>query len=371
VLGHHGIGMFLPWSWWTYPLLQGFVGVHLFLVVSGFCIHARTARKEPDECPDFVPFWRRRLRRLYPPYLAAVGVTVFSLVVLSALRVHQAHRPVSGSSVWRTMAPGGAAEFGQASIVHLLMLFPFWPHARTVYQNQPFWSLALEEQLYLMYFMVPFLRRRIGMEKTLLVSLVVSILWRALAVFGPLGHGAPILPAACSAGRLGPEPAIRWLELGPSRWFEWVLGAAAAELAFGHLAPRRIYTSVTLALSAMGVALACQWCHAGWVFTDPFWGIAFFILVNRTVGVERAGRLVTRRWAKLLASIGVFSYSLYLVHEPLLHVLRAVLLKFAGGIPVQLAAMLLVIPLAWCFYRVFELPALDWSRRTAPAPNRQ
>src|ERR1700742_1749454 len=55
----------------------GYIGVFLFFVISGFCIHwkcakARATGLEPDI--RFGPFWKRRLRRLYPPYLIALAL---------------------------------------------------------------------------------------------------------------------------------------------------------------------------------------------------------------------------------------------------------------------------------------------------------
>src|SRR4051812_37737643 len=50
----------------------GFVGVWLFFVISGFCIHLRHARAAAAgsaEPIDFVGFWKRRIVRLYPTYV--------------------------------------------------------------------------------------------------------------------------------------------------------------------------------------------------------------------------------------------------------------------------------------------------------------
>src|ERR1041384_8491534 len=53
----------------------GYIGVFLFFVISGFCIHLQWARsKAAGVEPEirFIPFWKRRIRRLYPPYLIAL-----------------------------------------------------------------------------------------------------------------------------------------------------------------------------------------------------------------------------------------------------------------------------------------------------------
>src|SRR5689334_19066540 len=72
----------LPNNFLQYPFrlvqsvsLFGYIGVFLFFVISGFCIHlqwARTTAAGSQPEIRFVSFWKRRIRRLYPPYLIAL-----------------------------------------------------------------------------------------------------------------------------------------------------------------------------------------------------------------------------------------------------------------------------------------------------------
>lgn len=72
---------------WPVKLVQfvssfGYIGVFLFFVISGFCIHLQWAKSRANGQPQsikFGSFWRRRIRRLYPPYLMA-----FALFLLMA-----------------------------------------------------------------------------------------------------------------------------------------------------------------------------------------------------------------------------------------------------------------------------------------------
>src|SRR5678816_462717 len=80
----------LPNNLFQYPirLVQfassfGYIGVFLFFVISGFCIHLQWARtKAAGVEPDirFGSFWRRRIRRLYPPYI----ITLLLFLLLTA-----------------------------------------------------------------------------------------------------------------------------------------------------------------------------------------------------------------------------------------------------------------------------------------------
>jgi peptidoglycan/LPS O-acetylase OafA/YrhL len=103
----------------------GYIGVFLFFVISGFCIHlqwarARAAGTEPDI--RFGSFWKRRIRRLYPPYLIAL--------VLYLLTTAWAH----GLNVTHFFV----YDIG----MHLLMLHNLDP--QTCYTiNGVFWTLAI------------------------------------------------------------------------------------------------------------------------------------------------------------------------------------------------------------------------------------
>ena len=64
-----------PWPWLGF----GYLGVPLFFVISGFCIHLPQARLLASPAagrPAWRRFFARRFWRLYPPYLAAIAVAL-------------------------------------------------------------------------------------------------------------------------------------------------------------------------------------------------------------------------------------------------------------------------------------------------------
>src|SRR5262249_3570790 len=59
-----------PWPWLGFVLGFGYLGVPLFFVISGFCIHlpqARMLAAGAPRAPEWRRFFARRLWRLYPP----------------------------------------------------------------------------------------------------------------------------------------------------------------------------------------------------------------------------------------------------------------------------------------------------------------
>jgi len=221
-------------------------------------------------------------------------------------------------------------------------------------RNAPLWTLALEEQLYLLYFPLLWLRRSFGWRTTLAVVSGVCLAWRA----------APLL--------LVDLPPL-WTALGPARWLEWALGAVAVEAFVGRIALPKVAMSlsalVATAIAAVLTTLAAPEPLRG-IASDPLFGIAFFVWLNTAVRSERDG-LVPGRLVSLLARVGVISYSLYLVHVPLLSATR--LLVVRAGLPESLGAILMVGTLetgvalsgAWLFYRLIESRAKRWSRTAA------
>jgi len=314
----------------------GYVGVFLFFVISGFCIHlqwakARSAGEQPKI--QFGAFWRRRLRRLYPPYLIAFAVYLF----LTATTV--------GIDVTKF--------FIYDVVMHLLMLHNLDP--KTCYSiNGVFWTLAIEEQLYLAYFLLLFLRVRYGWTVTLAVCLLARIAWMVFShvVWLKTGLGVPVPEAAASY------------------WFTWALGAIAVEAMFGLV--RLPKWTFDLRLAAVFVLIGAGissllwwipketiWHDVGWFLMHPAWGMGFFIVINRAVASEQnwLKQLKLPVLVSVFAALGVFSYSIYLTHE--LTIMRSWQWTNAAH-PQLVNVFLVIIPLtilfAWIFFWFCERP---------------
>jgi peptidoglycan/LPS O-acetylase OafA/YrhL len=345
----------LPNNLFDYPIraLQfvssfGYIGVFLFFVISGFCIHlqwarARAAGVEPDI--RFGPFWKRRLRRLYPPYI--IALVLFLLVAYSYGQLNFTH------------------FFFYDLVMHLLMLHNLDP--QTCYTiNGVFWTLAIEEQLYLAYFLLLFVRLRWGWRVTIAVCLGARAAWMLLSylVWVKFGYGLPV-----------PEGAL-------SHWFTWALGAIGVEVFFGLMRLPRWSRDLRLAGLLLAGALALTYYlpalpkdtlakNFGWFLIHPLWGLGFFILINRLVLAEqswiRRARMPSA--VSIFAALGVFSYSLYLTHEVVVIVSwRFTNPAWLQSVNVLLLTLPITIAFAWLFFLFCERPFM--VRRNGGSFNR-
>jgi len=314
----------------------GYIGVFLFFVISGFCIHlqwakARATGVEPDV--RFGPFWKRRLRRLYPPYILALAL--FLLVAYSYSEINVTH------------------FFFYDLVMHLLMLHNLDP--QTCYTiNGVFWTLAIEEQLYLAYFLLLFVRVRWGWRVTIAICLGARVAWMLLSylVWVKFGYGLPVPEAAAS------------------HWFTWALGAIGVEVYLGLIQLPRWFRDLRLSvlLIAGGTLLSYYLPfiprdtfakNFAWFLVHPLWGLGFFILINRLVLAEQSWirRARVPSAVSMFATLGIFSYSLYLTHELVVIVSwRFTNPAWLQSVNVLLLTVPVTILFAWVFFWFCERP---------------
>lgn len=379
VLFHHlDIGMLVA-SPWLGPLRvlheAGFLGVSLFLVLSGFSIHLRVASGGAFAVR---PFLLRRLVRLQPTYYVALGLAgVVALV--SALGGHPWPHPQWGQPATPIPVPLLVASH---VTVLLATLVPAGWLAIT-------WSLALEEQIYLGYAAVVGALRRVRPVRWLLVALAACLAYRV---------GAELVLPSVPKSFPGQPGQSTWLatlafQQAPARIAEWLTGALVAEWYAGGQRLPRLLTGRLTGPAATAAALAGVWAlfehRAGWtslaghrfaltdLVFDPAAGLAFGALLVCCLGSERRaldGGAVRDR-ATPLSWLGERSYSMYLVHAPIVgttFALSGALLGSAPGrIAVAAGSVTLATVAASLLFRYVEAPCTALSKRVGrPAPAR-
>jgi peptidoglycan/LPS O-acetylase OafA/YrhL len=285
---------------------HGTLGVPLFFVISGFCIHMRWAKeysRSGKKQLDFMEFWKRRIHRLYPPYFVMLCISM--TLMLIAYFMGRANLYPEPKLRWLSI------DF----FAHAFMLHGLHPLLDEGGGNPPMWTLAREEYFYLMYFGLLAWRRTRGLATTLAGVFILGLVFPQIM--------RPLLPEDSSWWRIVNTSAI-------VLWIQWCLGMVAVEAYYGIIRLPKWCSSNWMIPIWFGLGkLSTFYCP---VLTPILWGLTFFTAVNYCIVLEKSGRWPDNSFLKWLSGVGVFSYSLYLVHNPVLNVSRRLLEPILGDL---------------------------------------
>ncbi|HEY4098294.1 MAG TPA: glycosyltransferase, partial [Baekduia sp.] len=330
--------------WFLGWLLYGHLGVAVFIVVSGYSLTLAPLRAGGALVGGPQRFLRRRAWRILPAYWAALVLSTIAYAVIL-------HPEAGGGTVARSFA------------IHATLL-------QDVFGNTPvngtFWSVAVEWQIYFLFPLILLAAWRWSMAAAVALTTFVVLGAHELAEHGgsfadKINHLSPQFLALFGFGVLA-----AWMANGP-----WAVVAPRAA--------RTVVRGVGIAAAAGVIALALgqgsPWMTEHWFWVDLLFGVAVacgLYLTTRTASPARDRVFASRP----LLVLGSFSYSLYLIHAPLVEGLQRWVVGPLADSPGANFALLLAIGLpvvlvcAYGFFVVFERPFLDRrdlaSLRTLP-----
>ncbi len=321
----------------------GYVGVDVFFVISGFLVTGQLARDIAAGRLSILGFYERRIRRIVP----ALIVMLVATAVASAVLLLPSYLLATS---WALLA--AAASVSNIYLWHNANYFApssaFQPLLHT-------WSLSVEEQFYLFVPVLMMLGARPLRQRWVLLFAPLCLASFALSV-----HATTVAPTAN-------------FYLLPTRAWEFALGSLVGTVRLpavpGGVAGRRAREA--MAAAALGLLLAPVFLFDD---TTPFpglnalWpclGTALLIQVGSPLG--GTGRsLVTRLLGTPpFRAVGLISYSLYLVHWPIISLLRyrAVAPLDFWQIAGVLVASLVLAALSWRFVeQPFRRPRAGLTR---------
>jgi len=333
-----------PPSWFKLATVfkYGAFAVAVFLVVSGFCLMLPVVRG-PELRLDggLATFARRRATRILPPYYAALGLSVVLILVFSDLR-HASGTP------WDITLPNFTLAKGAS---HLFLVHNWFGDLRWAF-DPPLWTVALEFQIYFVF------------------AVVLLPCWRR---FGPMITMAFAFTVGVALTYLGAGAVAPWM-LGL-----FTLGMFAALVGTSRDGALARLSGVPWgALAAIGVVLVPVVTVAG---SRLHSSLSAAMIEEIVVGLATAAGLIAMTQRQIarpsepsvvmkgLAShpvrfVGQMSYSLYLVHYPIVAAVTLVLVRGHNlSVPATFAVLTvicvpLVLAVTYGFYLLVERPYL-------------
>jgi len=276
----------------------GFVGVDVFFVISGYLIATIIISEIAEENFSLIDFYERRSRRILPALFFVMFVCL----------------PFS----WLWLTPSDLKDFGESLIFVSTFSSNFFFWLESGYFNSSVelkplihtWSLAVEEQYYILFPVFLMLTWRLG------VSWVLSLLALVFVVSLGIAHWA----ITSSDSEMISSGSFYLL---PSRGWELLIGVFVA-FYFRHSGfLKSQWVNNTLSLIGFGLI-----CYSVFTFdqSTPFPGLYALIPTLGTgllIATTAPNTLVYRilSWAPFV-TIGLFSYSAYLWHQPILSFAR-------------------------------------------------
>lgn len=338
-----GLDRFIP------PLFNNLIqfgayAVEVFIVLSGYSLMLGVARSADGKLKGgLTAYFKRRIKRIWPPYYAALAVSLLIIFLIPGMNTESGR-------YWDLaipVTPDGL--LGHVFFMHYLSSDWFYQI------NPPMWTVALEEHIYIIFpFLLLPLWRRFGTLQMAIFGVVSSALfWHALSPwFG-----------------------------GANFWFVGLfsLGAAAASISFAKhdrlhdLRNRLPWGKLSVVFLVLFFAMVQFTLRVNPVLDAVPWlkdyvlgaGIASLLIHYTEIwkGERTAPSLSFFRLLRTppVVNLGIFSYSLYLMHAPVLAML-ALIISSAGFVSTEAYALIVLagVPIAvlmsYLFHLVFERP---------------
>ena len=307
----------------------GFLGVDVFFVISGYLITSLIKDALSKSDFSFIKFYDRRSRRLLPALYLVMTISIVPAWFLMP------------PSAWHSFLSslGATSAFGSN--------FLFWREAgyfATASELKPLihtWSLGIEEQFYLLFPGMFVVLSRLGVR----------------VIFGCLVFGAvSSFAAAVLLNEHYPSPVFFLL---PTRGWELLVGSVAA---FAFTPIRTDAKQLESVMKGLAATLGVLAIVVAFVFYEPHYLVPGYFSLLAVIGAFSFILGATSRSGigaifstKVLVSVGLLSYSLYLWHQPIF----AYLHMYLGSAPplrIYLLAIAISLFLSYLSYRFVETP---------------
>lgn len=326
VVIHHAFPSVLP---------GGFIGVDVFFVISGFLISSIIFQGLENGTFTFLEFYKRRVKRIFPALILVLAVCL-----------------VYG---WLVLLPSDYKQLGKhiAAGAAFVSNFAFWNESGYFDSGSKLkpllhlWSLGIEEQYYIFWPLIAIFawKRKLNMLKVCIILFVLSF---ALNIF------------------TAKNSSIAAFYSPLSRFWELLMGSVLAYTAL-HTTNKDQSNIRANAMAWLGILFLAL----GVYFINPERRFPGFWALFPTVSAYLIIKAGPQAWInqailsnRILVSIGLISFPLYLWHWPLL-VFAELHLGKTPPLEIRFAMIAIGILLAWLTYILIEKPIRFGKRPVA------
>lgn len=325
----------------------GHFAVNLFIILSGFCLMIPVMNTNYIISGGFWYFMKRRTIRILPTYYAAL--------LVSLILIWTCIGDISGTH-WDVSIPVTKNDI----ITHVLMIHDLF-NSNLNKINHSFWSISVEYRIYIFFPFLIFIWRKYGMLATLVSSIFFGILGLAITrYFYMSGYKDLSFGSGVSV----------YIIL-------FTIGLIAAYLSFttGKFAtlktkiPWRLTFLFIIALFVLSYNHLGNSGLIGISLRDVLFATIVLCLLMQCVN-SNSGLVKVLNWQPLVF-LGSFSYSIYLLHAPLLQVIYKYLISPLGYSSYTSAILLIIfgssicVALAYMFFIFFEKPFLNLGKKVS------
>ena len=317
----------------------GRFSVDLFIVLSGFCLMLPVIRNRGNLRGGVKDFFLRRASRILPTYYLSVA---FCLALIYTVIGQKTGQP------WDLALPVNFKDV----VTHLLLIHDLFPDS--VFKiNGSFWSISVEWRIYFLFPVLLILWNYLGGIKTTSIAVVSSLLLYFVLLKTPGFNSSPI------------GPSIHYIGL-------FSMGMLAATIVFNHGKFPPFFKNPNVWLSTVIASLLIAFSGyreiylAGrfWLLYDVAFGLACMSFLVFVLAFEETW---LRKFLNLrcLAFLGFFSYSLYLIHAPILQIIIQYLITPLSLNPDMKMMFLLVVAspvaivISYGFFLIAEKPFMS------------
>ncbi len=354
---------------------QGWIGVTLFFVLSGFLITG-ILYDAKGQSHYFRNFYARRTLRIFPLYYGILGVELLILLAIMLGSPHAWAHLHNPRKLWAAMPWlwTYTTNIGQSFF-----------HVDTVLQNH-FWSLAVEEQFYLVWPALVFLLSGKEILRACAALIALAFATRlALVAAGDPTSAYGLTPCQFDALGLGAMVAILSRDASHfaslKRYANWTVLICGPLVAVVFSSAIALRLNPTL-LGGQGVRIADAQTHAPWLHFGgtPWLSTALYapldlMFAGMLAAAVTGSSAIFSRICRLgfLRKLGKYSYGLYVFHFIVFMVLGNLLIRFPRirhatvnhllpAIGLLLANLFLSLALAYASYHLYEKHLLKLKR---------